>query len=104
MVPQGTVLGPLMFLLYINNNGDKVNQYTIRLFADECLLYKTISNQDDGEDGKFWDYSENTWMVQTFLVRSQAKICDKWREVSMDKDDFRSADGARPKRTPRRSG
>ncbi len=30
-------------------------------------------------------------MVQTFLVRSQAKSGDKWREVSMEKGDFRSA-------------
>ena len=30
-------------------------------------------------------------MVQTFLVRSQAKSGDKWREVSMEKGIFRSA-------------
>ena len=46
-VPQGTVFGTLMFLLYINNIGDHLNHSTIRLFADDCLLYRTISNQDD---------------------------------------------------------
>ena len=36
-VPQGTVLGPLMFLLYIN---DITNNITsgIRLFADDCSI------------------------------------------------------------------
>ena len=35
--PQGTVLGPLIFLLYINDVTDRVPS-TICLFADECLL------------------------------------------------------------------
>ena len=43
-VPQGTVLGPLMFLLYVNNIGDKISpQATINLFADDALLYRSCS-------------------------------------------------------------
>ena len=37
-VPQGTVLGPLMFLLYINDIGNDITS-KIRLFADDSLLY-----------------------------------------------------------------
>ena len=51
-VPQGTVLGPLICsysIIIINDIGDHLNHSTIRLFADDCLLYKTISNQDDAE-------------------------------------------------------
>ena len=41
-VPQGTVLGPLMFLLYINDISEHVNS-PLRVFADDYLLYRTIS-------------------------------------------------------------
>ena len=47
-VPQGTVLGPLMFLLYVNDIGDNVTS-SIKLFADDCLLVRTIHTPEDAE-------------------------------------------------------
>ena len=38
-VPQGTVIGPLIFLLYINYINQNINSI-IRLFADDCVLYR----------------------------------------------------------------
>ena len=38
-VPQGTVLGPLMFLVYINDIICGGISSNIRLFADDCILY-----------------------------------------------------------------
>ena len=44
--PQGTALGPLLFLLYSNDPPGKVNS-TYRLFADDSLLYLKISSASD---------------------------------------------------------
>ena len=45
-VPQGTVLGPLMFLLYINDINCGISS-KLRLFADDCILYRSINDQND---------------------------------------------------------
>ena len=66
-VPQGTVLGPLLFLLYINDITCGI-QSTIHLFADNCILYRTITNpsdcsilQRDIDTLQSW---ANTWQMQ----------------------------------------
>ena len=45
-VPQGTVLGPLLFLIYINDLPNQISSQ-IRLFADDCILYRQIYSIND---------------------------------------------------------
>ena len=45
-VPQGTVLGPILFLLYIDDLPSVISS-KVRLFADDCLVYREIKNRQD---------------------------------------------------------
>ena len=45
-VPQGSVLGPILFLIFINNLPDTVNS-TVHLFADDCVIYRNIWKSED---------------------------------------------------------
>ena len=45
-VLQGTVLGPLLFSLYINDISTDID-LDIRLFADDYVCYREIRDTDD---------------------------------------------------------
>ena len=47
-VPQGPVLGPILYLLYINDLPDYI-QSNIRLFADDTAVYLTVQGQEDAD-------------------------------------------------------
>jgi len=63
-VPQGSVLGPLLFLLFVNDLPDWVKS-SIKMFADETKLWSTIRSASDGN------------MLQDDL-NSLKKWSDKW--------------------------
>ena len=42
-VPQVSVLGPVLFLIFINDLSDNIRS-SVRLFADDCVLYRNIKS------------------------------------------------------------
>jgi ribonucleases P/MRP protein subunit RPP40 len=45
-VPQGSVLGPLLFAIFINDLPDKIKN-ECRLYADDSKLIGVIENEED---------------------------------------------------------
>ena len=48
-IPQGSVLGPILFLIFINDL-PKVIKCLIKLFADDAKLYQIIKSNQDSID------------------------------------------------------
>jgi hypothetical protein len=49
-VPQGTVLAPILFVLFINDLGESVENSLLGSFADDTKLSHKLNNKDDHEE------------------------------------------------------
>ena len=75
-VPQGTILGPLLFLIFINNISDKLG-CICRLYADDCIIYRPIDGAHDVislqmDLNKLHEWSKE-WLIK-FNTKS-VKLC-----------------------------
>ena len=72
-IPQGSVLGPLLFFIYINDLPLVSNVYDMLMYADDTTLYCNI-NQNIGKEViyvellKLWD-----WLGENKLTLNIAK-------------------------------
>ena len=67
-VPQCSVLGPLLFLLYINDLPEKMLSQ-IRLFADDTAVFLTVNNPNDSKTLQNDIDSVQTWERTLDMVR-----------------------------------
>ena len=74
-VPQGSVLGPLLFLVYIDGiTSIPISSYTkIVLYADDLLLFRLISQQDDFTTLQRDIMAIEQWVLDNHLTFNKSK-------------------------------
>jgi hypothetical protein len=71
-VPQGSVLGPLLFLAYVNNIWRNTDS-TIRLFTDDCIIYREVKNNNDMENLQTDLNRLGKWVVENVMKINPTK-------------------------------
>jgi endonuclease/exonuclease/phosphatase family metal-dependent hydrolase len=84
-VPQGSVIGPILFVIYINDLPDAIN-HTIQLFADDTKLYSKIESVEDCE-GMQQDINRLQDWSDKWLLRFHPAKCKVMR-IGPNQPDF----------------
>ena len=74
-IPQGTVLGPTLFSICINDLPESIKYSSIKLFADDCILYRAIRTPDNNTHKLQEDLCALQDWQQKWLMKLNASKC-----------------------------
>ena len=72
-VPQGSILGPALFLLYINNLPNSVKSSRVAMFADDTKVFKAIQSTNDADMLQEDINNLANWSSESFLQFNETK-------------------------------
>ena len=73
-IAQGTVLGPLLFIFYMNDIFSVVHRSRLTLFADDCVIYFSANIWKNISDILQSDLNNvTTWLLDNGLRLNTAK-------------------------------
>ena len=72
-IPQGTVLGPLLFVVYINDLLDNISSNGL-LYADDTKIFRQISSKKDAEELQLDIMKLEEW-AKTWLLKFHPDKC-----------------------------
>ena len=79
-VPQGSILGPLLFLLYINDLPDCLEKSTPCLYADDTQIFSSAKNCEELNAKLNHDlHNVSQWLVKkqtpSSFSKNQINVC-----------------------------
>ena len=102
-VPQGSVIGPLLFLLFINDMPNEI-KCNIQLFSDDAKIFKTVKNEEDHQDlvkdldnlenwARLWQMKFNVWKCKVLHLgrrnpRYEYNMGDQTLETTTEEKDL----------------
>ena len=85
-IPQGSILGPLLFIIYINDLIDVCQNSTLFLYADDAKIYRLVTENNDCLELQNDLNNFNTWAInwQLKLNASKCNIVSYGRNIVHD--------------------
>ena len=77
-VPQGTILGPILFLIYVNDVSFNISS-TLRMFADDSKVYKELSNMTRDNEAIQLDVDHLLSWASKWQLRVNPEKCEALR-------------------------